>query len=289
MEKIKKRRILFILKILITVIILVIIFRKLHLSDLYCNFIEIPLRIIVLLLLTTIIKLTTQYLNWKKYLKINPDFSGSNLDILKSYFIGDALRFILPGGYGTFGKIYFLNNKKVLTAISIGLEKFFQIWVNLLFASFAAIFFFESVSIYLKLILFLLILFLPLIIYTISFFWRAKKIYFKQYLKIIPHVLFLQLLHNFLTIIQYYLILNIFISISFFKTLISVSLFMIANIIPITYSGLGLRETFAINILAKADAVPEVAVTSSLTIFFFNLVLPAFLGLYFILKSRKKD
>ena len=64
---------------------------------------------------------------------------------------------------------------------------------------------------------------------------------------------------------------------------------MIANIIPITYSGLGLRETFAINILAKADAVPEVAVTSSLTIFFFNLVLPALLGLYFILNSRKKD
>ncbi len=289
MENIIKKRILFFIKIVITATILFLILRKINFPVLLHNFSSIGFSTMILLILTTCVKLYTQYFNWGTLLKLNPDYKPKRAEILKSYFIGDALRFLIPGGYGTFGKIYFVNNLKKATAFSIGIEKFFQIWINLFFASFASIFYFRNVNLFLKLMLFLLILFAPFILYLFFKIIKKKKIriYSKRYLKITPQIIGMQVLHNFITFFQYFLILKSFITIGFMTVCIAVSLILVANIIPITYAGLGLRETFAIQVLSKFNISPEIAVAASLTIFFINLVLPAFVGLIFIIQSRK--
>ncbi len=290
MENIIKKRILFSIKIVITLTILYFILGKINFSLLIQNFSLIGFSTIIILFLTTCIKLYTQYFNWGKLLKLNPDYKPKKTEILKSYFIGDALRFLIPGGYGTFGKIYFVNNLKKATAFSVAVEKFFQIWINLFFASFAAIFFFKNINLILKLTVFIIILLMPFLLYFFSKINKKKKIriYSKRYMKITPQIIGMQIIHNFITFFQYFIILKSFITIGFLSVCIAVSLILVANIIPITYAGLGLRETFAIQVLSKFNISPEIAVASSLTIFFINLVLPAFVGLIFIIQSRKK-
>ena len=68
--------------------------------------------------------------------------------------------------------------------------------------------------------------------------------------------------------------------------LVTVPLIMIANIIPITVSGLGIRETFALEVLGNFGIEPELAVGTSLTVFFINTVLPALIGLYFLVTKK---
>jgi hypothetical protein len=70
---------------------------------------------------------------------------------------------------------------------------------------------------------------------------------------------------------------------------VSIPLILFSNLIPITYAGLGLREKFAIEVLAKYDISSETAITVSLTVFIFNVLLPALIGLFYIVKSKKKE
>jgi uncharacterized membrane protein YbhN (UPF0104 family) len=204
--------------------------------------------------------------------------------------IGHALRFLIPGGHAVIGKMYFVKNEKKLSFMSIGIEKFFQIWINLLFASFAAIFYFRNKFILPTIIAFVFIIFLPFIIYLLKYLDKKDSLakYFKQYWKIIPRIFFMQIAYMFLTIFQYFILLNNFVSYHFFSAVISIPLILFSNLIPITYAGLGLREKFAIEVLSKYGISSETAITVSLTVFIFNSLLPAFIGLFFIIKSKRK-
>ena len=96
--------------------------------------------------------------------------------------------------------MYFVNNKKNATLISVGIEKFMQIWTSLLFASFAAIFYFQQISLIVKLIGFSLILVSPFLISICS--KLIKKIDFKSYIqgynKSINPILLRQIFYMFL-------------------------------------------------------------------------------------------
>ncbi len=93
----------------------------------------------------------------------------------------------------------------------------------------------------------------------------------------------------FLTIFQYFILLNNFVSFHFFSAVVSIPLILFSNLIPITYAGLGLREKFAIEVLAKYDISSETAITASLTVFIFNVLLPSLIGVYYIIQRKRKD
>lgn len=291
MEKLKNKRLLYFIKIIISVTILYFIFRKLDFRELYHNFLNINFLTIAFLLLTTIIKLATQMFNWGVYLKLWPNYKFNLSEIIKTHFIGSALRFLLPGGHGTLGKVFFVNNKKSSTFISIGVEKFFQIWINLLAASIAAFFYFRNLALLLKLLIILLVVFLPFLVKLFSKIVKREiiKNFFYQYEKIIFRIIFSQIIFVSLTILQYYVILNNFQSIELTKVMIGVPLVLFANVIPITISGLGLRETFSIKVFAGFAILTNVAVTASLTIFIFNSVFPGLVGLFFLIKKPRAN
>ena len=284
------KKIIFILKISITIVILFFIFKKINFIQVIQNFNKITIFSLISIILTAIIKLYLQFVNWAKYLKLNPDYKPGKHEILKSFFIGEALRFLLPGGYGTFGKIYFVNNQKKATTISIGLEKFFQIWMSLLFAVFASLFYFQKINVLIKIVVLIIIIILPLLIYLLSHFTKNKKnqLYFRVYLRNVPLIMLRQILFMLITILQYFIIILNFKIISFLKILIAVPLILSANLIPITYAGLGLRESFAISVFSKYSITAEIAVTCSLTIFIINTVLPSFIGVIFLIFHKKQ-
>ena len=100
-------------------------------------------------------------------------------------------------------------------------------------------------------------------------------------------VILRQIIYMILTIIQFFIIFQQFVKISFFQVVISVPLVLFSNIIPITYSGLGLRESFAMEIFPHFGIPAEIAIVATLTIFLFTSFLPAIVGLYFIVSHKK--
>ena len=288
MQRLVKNKIIYFVKIIITITILFFIFRKIDFTQLINTFKNISITTVIFILLIAVIKIFIEYKNWGHYLKINPDYNPQNSEIFRSLMIGHALRFLIPGGHAVVGKMYFVNNRKMLTFMSVGVEKFFQIWINLLYASFAAIFYFRHTQLFWMIFLFILILSLPLLIYLIKHLHKKQsvEIYFTKYLKIVPRICSMQGIYMALTIFQYFLLLNNFLRFHFFSSIISIPLILFANVIPITYAGLGLREKFAMEVLSKYHISSEIAITVSLTIFILNSVLPALLGLYFIIKKN---
>lgn len=290
MQKILKKKIIFYLKIILTLTILYLIFRNIDISEVFNNFGKLQFSVLSLIILTAIIKIFFFYKNWSKYLQLNPDYVPNPTEAFKSLMIGDALRFLVPGGYAVAGKIYFIKNNKSASLISVGYEKFIQIWTSLLFASFASIFYFQKILFSLKLSFFIVILFLPLIV---SLFLKLfKKTSFRSYIqgydRSVLSILLIQVFCYTITLFQYYLVIGNFENIGAFTVLIAVPLILSANLIPFSYAGLGFKETFAIEILSKYNISAEVAVTSTLLIFFINTVLPALLGLYYIFRSRSE-
>ncbi len=282
------KTIIIILKIIITALILYFIFKKIQFDQLIADFLTIKLWVILLIIITTIIKLFIQAYNWGKYLKMNSDYTPKKYEVLKSYFVGLALRFVGPGGIGVVGKIYFVNNKKKATLASIGVERIFLTWKNIFFAAFAAIFFFTNINMIIKVAVLIAVIFLPFIIYLFSFLTKNENIqsYSLNYLKKTPEIMLAQIIFVFITFYQYFILLRNFVDISFFKIMISVPLIHISHIIPLSFNGFGLRETFAIEVFSKYGISPELAVTATFLIFFFNSVVPAIIGVYYIFRIK---
>ncbi|MCF7858709.1 MAG: flippase-like domain-containing protein [Candidatus Cloacimonetes bacterium] len=291
MEKLIRNRYFYFVKIIITLVILYFIFRKIDLNQLYNSFSSLTSLSILIIIATAMVKIFIEYLNWGAYLKINPDYIEKKSEIFSSHMIGHSLRFLIPGGHAVVGKMYFVENEKKLTFLSVGIEKFFQIWINLLFSSFAAIFYFRKQFIFPTIIVFIIIALLPLVIYLTKHFDKKEKLskYFKEYWKIIPRIIVMQIMYMFITIFQYFVLLNNFIAFHFFSAIVSIPLILFSNLIPITYAGLGLREKFAIEILAKYYITSEIAVAVSLTVFIFNVLIPAVIGVFFMIKSKRKS
>lgn len=292
MDKIKKSRFIYILKIAITLTILIFIFKKIDVHLLLDNFRNFGFATVWLLVLSSAAKYTIKFYNWGQYLKINPNYKPAYREVLKSTFIGTALQFLLPGGFGTFGKMYYVDNDKGATIISVTIEKFFLTWTNFTAAAFAIIFYFRHWPIYLRISIFILLLVLPFILFFISKILKNSKYenllsYLKAYKRITPRIMILQCVYMFISFYQYFLIINHFSVISYSKVIISSPLVFIANSIPISYSGLGLRETFALEVFSKYGISSEVILTATFAEFFFNSIIPALFGLIIILRNRK--
>ena len=289
-NKIFHKRILFVVKIGITLLILWYIFRQIDFSEVFRAASRLNLTIVALLLIISVIKFITQFKNWEACLRITTDYQPAKNEVLKSHFIGQALRFLIPGGHATFAKVYFVTNKKRATLFSIGIERFMQTWTNLWFASWAAMIYFKQFSINLRVGGVIIITLIPVIVYWSSRALKKDswKVYFDQYIKIVPLITLRQFLFVLLTVTQYFLIINQYYTLGFASLLISVPLILFANIIPITYAGLGLRETFAIYLLRDFNILPEIAVTASLIVFLINSVLPALVGAILILTTKRK-
>ena len=286
MEKVKKR-ISFIIKIVISLIILIFIYSKIDVQMFWVNLTQLSIFTIFILLVTSILKHITQGLNWYYALSINPKYKPTTYDIIKSYLIGVSLGFVLPGGHATYGKMYFIKNSKKATFVSVLIEKFFQTWGNLFYASIATFFYFKNLDMSLRLLIFFIVTFSPLILLLIIYLIPRFRVHIPVLKKIFPKIILSQMIYIPLSVIQYWLILKSFTGITFIQSCISTTLILSSNVIPITFSGLGLREYFAIKVLAQYGITNTSAVTAALIIFFINSVLPALVGVGYIIQHKK--
>lgn len=285
------RRILYFLKFFVAFAILFFIFRRIELRDTIYHFSKLNFGLIFIILLSSLLKILLQIINWFNLVNLDPKFRPKLQEVISSYFVGIALRFLVPGGHAVFGKMYFIENRKKATFVSVGLEKFVQTIAICWSASLAAIFFYSEIPGEIFLLIFGMLTFLPLFLYLLSkrSKYRIIKEFRRGYIRKIFKLFFYQILFILITIIQYYIIIKFFEPINFLISLKTVPIILLANIIPITFSGLGFRESFSIYFFSKSGIDPISSLTTSLTIFIFNSILPALVGTVFILKKKKQS
>jgi len=286
------------LKILVSVVILYFIFTKIDLRDTLRLFTQITdAKIWLLIVSVVVVKFFTQVLNWSYSLEIFKGETYPFRKVLKTHFIGLALRFFLPGGIATVGKmLYFDKDDRKRTFMSLIAEKFFGIWIIFFFVAVAYMIFPVSLSSMGLIVTRLLLWILGILVISTPFMvpLLVRKYLDQQllenYYSALPKVYIVQIIFIVLTCIEHYILIRYFTGadINFYNVALAVSLVLIANLIPITYSGLGLREAASAWILPTLAGVnKEIAVGVSLIVFILNGVLPALPGLVLYLKKEK--
>lgn len=273
------------LKLPLSLLLLYLVFIKTDLRSLGMIFSAMDFDLLVTLLLLSIVKIILQFFNWHMFLH---SFQGNRIPLKESiiaFFSGTSLRIVTPGGFGVYGRVMMLNTHKKHSFLAISYEKVIQSWAILLYAALALFLKFSSTAF---LFLFLLFILFPIILLFMPKTSKAGSFLPINKLSIIPNTV-IQSLINFITIFQYFIFIGSFACFTFKSALMTVPIVQFANMIPITFSGLGLREQIAISIYPPLGVTEELAVSCSIFIFAISNLIPALTGIVFLIMHKQKN
>ena len=278
----------YIAKALFTLLLLYLIFRRIDLAAAVQSAAKLSLLSIIAVFSITILRHYIQCNNWRHALHLNAGYIYDPRQVRDSYLLALPLRFVLPGGHGAFAKIFYLKNTSILASfVATSAERLFMSWATWTFAAIAAFFFFPDLSIILRLLFILIAAFLPLWTVFIMKMNSSLRPHLPAYAVRAPKMMLLQIANTLLMFLQYYIILNQLGAISAIDTWLGMGLTNLSNSIPITISGLGLREGFAIHFLQAFDFSSEQAVAATLSLFIFHDVIPALIGAVVLFRTKR--
>lgn len=284
MKQIIKNKLVYLLKFSIGLALVIWILSKVDREKVVEYFLSLDLLTLLLILAFSIIAVTVQFYRWK-YLVTSNSISFETKDIIPSFFAGYAFRLMIPGGHAEISKIFLLPGKKRGKAVAVGMEKFFQTYIKLVLILGALIFSFPDYNIIFYpsiIILLVLLVFLPKLKWLKML--QEKKV---NNLVVFGNTLIYSVFIYLIMAIQYFILLNLVNSISFLETMHTVIYLWGAGIVPISISGLGVREGLAVYFLEWYGVNPAHAVATSLFLFFLNTIIPAIIGVYFIYQKRQ--
>jgi len=238
---------------------------------------------LIIILVLSGLGLYLQFWRWK-YLVERYSIHFNSLDLLPSFFAGFAFRLLIPGGHAEFSKIFLLPGKKRGKVLAFGMEKFSQALIKILALLIVLPLTFPDYKLYSILILFLLI-------FGYFLFQRIpilKNLQEKDvnYHQVIGMNLVFSLGIFVIMGIQYYLLLNQVDTISLMATYHTSVYLWSAGMVPISVSGLGIREGLAVYFFKFYGVSAAHAVATSLFLFTINTIFPALVGVYFIYRNR---
>lgn len=287
MKTVLKERLLFILKYLIGLTLLFWILARIDRKQMIDALMDISLTVFLSILVVSFINLAAQFGRWK-YLVENHSNSFQTRDLIPSFFAGFAFRLMIPGGHAEITKIFLLPGKKNGKVFAFGIEKFFQTFIKVILILIALPLVFPEIKLYMWGAAALLIgsyFLLPAILKG-SFFKRLQEREV-NYPRIFLRTLFFSLAVFVCITLQYYILLNEIHTIGIVSTALVVIFILSSGLLPISVSGLGVRENLAVFFLAQYDIPGYTAVGISLLLFFLNAIIPALAGIYYIMIRRK--
>lgn len=227
----------------------------------------------------------TQYANWRDLLKIVRTGPGAAKNCSRSYMVGLSLRFLLPGGWATFGKAHYLPHHKKAALMAVMGEKFLMGWANLTFALLGAGWLWNKIWViglgFVSLLCITIVLFLP-----DSFKGYSLERVRGKIKKHLPVLCTRQILYSALSWAAFGLMLPVSGFMANLRLASATAVVQGSNLIPITISGLGLREAVAYQLMPLAGWAAQYAVAASLAFFLVNDAVPGVIGLYFMLSKR---
>jgi len=284
MKQTIKNKLVYLLKFSIGVALIIWILSKIDQDKLVDYFLSVDILSWLLILFFSTIAVTIQFLRWR-YLVTTNSASFKSKDIIPSFFAGYAFRLMIPGGHAEISKIFLLPGKKRGKAVAVGMEKFFQTYIKLILVLGALTFSFPEYNLIFYpsiLVLLLLLIFLPKLKWLRML--QEKEV---NNLLVFGNTLIYSIFIYFIMVIQYFILLNLVNSISISETMHTVIYLWGSGIVPISISGLGVREGLAVYFLKWYGINPAHAVATSLFLFFLNTIIPALIGVFFIYKKRQ--
>jgi MFS family permease len=238
-------------------------------------------------LLISVLSLSLQYKRWRYLIgSHSTDFNHS--DLIPAFFSGFAFRLLIPGGHAEITKIFLLPGKKSGKVVAFGIEKYFEAYfkLTLIFFALPALLPQWGAWLYaLGVLVAALFFFLP-VLFRLKIFHRLKE---KEvdYQRVFRVVLLYSGSLFWTLVAQYFILLNAVQPLPLKTVVETVILIWGAGLIPISVSGLGVRENLAAYFLALNMFPASAAVGVSLFIFFINVILPALVGVGYIIRRRK--
>jgi len=250
------------------------------------TFLNLTFSDILIVLIVAFINLVIQFRLWKFLVESHSQHFDFK-DLLPSFFAGFSFRLIIPGGHAEVTKVFLLRGKKRGKVIAFGIEKFFQTFLKVVLVLLTIPLVFPEYQIVLNSIAALIILgflLLPFVLKKERFSkYQEKDVsYVRIFLLSLAHAIPI-----FLCIaLQYFYLLSLSHEISFFQVMIVTVFVWGSGVIPISVSGLGVRENLAAFFLGQFSVSGASAVAVSLFVFFINAIIPAVIGVFVIMKRR---
>ncbi len=157
---------------------------------------------------------------------------------------------------------------------------------HLCLASLALLYISQGITAWVRWLLFIFLITLPIWLYFALLLNRRWKILRPNYIKYAPGIVLSQVALSLVNFLQYWLMLQLTQSVSFWEIIKRMSLSNLSYSIPVTVAGLGLKESFAVSLLSKIGLQPESIAGTTLAIFIINDVLPALIGAGIFLRVK---
>lgn len=278
-----KQKIIYAVQICIGLVLIVVILMQVDQAQFIEYFKTLSFSVLIIIFGLSGISLYIQFRRWK-YLVERYSVNFNSLDLLPSFFAGFAFRLMIPGGHAEFSKIFLLPGKKRGKVLAYGMEKFAQALIKIFALLIVLPISFPDYKIYSIFILVLLIigyLLFPRI--PILKNLQEKDV---NYHRVIGMNLVFALGIFIIMGIQYYMLLNQVDSISLLATYHTSVYLWSAGMVPISVSGLGVREGLAVYFFNFYGISAAHAVATSLFLFTINTIFPALIGIYYIYRNR---
>lgn len=288
------------LKITISFIFIYAVLRKLDLNELLIEFKNIRLSFFILALLLYLSTMFFSTKRWSYFVKADKNF----FQLFELYMVGAFFNIFLPGTVGgDVVKAYYLykgTQKRGDSLVSVFMERYMGMLALISIASVATLIGFQHVkdTFALKFFIIIVTIFIAGTIF-VSFFpyeifykklkdVRASIKYFIFQKDIFLKTLFLSLTIQGIGIFVVFLLsksINIDIAISYH--FIFIPIITVISMIPISFSGVGLREYSFLHFYSIAGLTEEKAVTLSL-LWFIIMIITGLIGFLFYIKIGTK-
>ena len=297
MLRVNKR---FIISGLITIGLLYLILKKIGIGEIIASLKEIKSFWFGLAILLMPLQIFFKVCKWHYLLKIS-GHSVKFTEAMKSYLGGMGIALITPAKVGELTRVLYIEtgNRLKLSGLVI-IDKFFDLFVVvslaimglalilqwsvniILFVFLMVLLYFLFNPVRIKILLQKIIRYLPFKDKTADFISSIDILNSK----VINVLLGLTFLAFFIDFFQFYFLILSFGNVSLKAVAFSFPLIILANILPITVGGLGVREGVSVISLSLFKVAKEVAVNAAFLLFFINTFVPGIIGVFLIHKIK---
>lgn len=290
-----------IIKLLLTLIVLGLLFTQIDLKTLLTVISKAKLEWIFCAALLSILMVLVRWFNWHLLVKAGlgkTDYKETFASLLGSL----SFALVTPARVGDLSRVAFLKSGRRAEASGLVLvDRFIDLSVVLILGTIGMLIFFGAKT--LPLLLFANI-FLFVGIFKLDFFLKlgAKLVPHKKIqsitsdaalglsrvtLKALAINLSLTVILNLLDILSLYVLVSA-LGVNNFKAVVFVyPLVMLSTLLPITISGIGVRESASVALFALFAITKEVAFNATFLAYLINSLAPAIVGLYFFRELNK--
>jgi uncharacterized membrane protein YbhN (UPF0104 family) len=272
------------IKLVLTVLFLIFLFYIVHPEEIIAALSQANFIFVAIALLLLPVNLGLQFLRWKHLAKLSSE-NVANRDVMRSIFCSFSYSIFTPARIGEVGRAFHIpSGKRDELVVLAFYEKFFA-FCSLLIWGFLGLGIAMS-PLYLLGVIAMIALVLSSKFLVRFIPWLRKwndTIYKVPTLKIFLISLVFVLVY----MLQFLLILNGFKPVSPLEGFPLISIVLLLNSVPITFSGLGIREVFSVYFFERLGVSGASAASGSLLLFFINILIPTFIGFGLLVFGRR--